>query len=102
MTPRPSAKETIGWNCHLTTWGNLQEKQVLIFEVYFRHPLGVSSQQENMLEFRIEYKFSRLEYKFWSHQYINSVFKVVKWAEINKEVNVLKKKRGLRANARHS
>lgn len=67
--------------------------------MYIRHPLGVSSQQENTLEFRIEYKSSRLEYKFWSHQYINSIFKVVKWAEINKEVNVLKKKRSLRANA---
>lgn len=67
--------------------------------MYIRHPLGVSSQQENMLEFRIEYKSSRLEYKFWSHHYINSIFKVVKWAEINKEVNVLKKKRSLWANA---
>lgn len=52
-----------------------------------------------MFEFRIQYKSSRLEYKFWSHQYINSIFKVVKWAEINKEVNVLKKKRSLWANA---
>ena len=28
MTLRPLAEETMGWNCHLPTWGSWQKQQV--------------------------------------------------------------------------
>lgn len=60
---------------HLPTWGRPRRSRFegkagvcfehVTFEMYMRHPLGVSGEQENVLEFRAEIQTSESSVYKW-------------------------------------